>query len=202
MPEYFPENNAARPQDSQTRTLQKINDILDDAVQGVAPFFQSAPPAISLTPGSPTTIRAATVLLGTYVVSSAVAVVTKSKVHLDFLLTGTPDNAGSIIAYLQVSDDGTNWRDIMGLVADTAATTDNSTTIVPSTMPVRQLVTEYNCIRVDYPNAALTMAKRVTLELGYGGQYRLQVRAANAAGVSTSAAAGTLPTLAINATLQ
>jgi len=167
-----------------------------------APVNSASSAAVNSAPSAAQVIRAALAVTGAYVASEVMVALGRAKVHFDFIFSGTPTNSGCIVAYLQVSENSIDWRDIMGVVADTAATTDPLTTVVSATQAVRQLNTEYNCLKVDYPQATLTRTRRITLDLGYGGFYRLQVRAANAAGVSTAAAAGTLPTLAINATLQ
>jgi hypothetical protein len=126
---------------------------------------------------------------------------------VDFTISGTAAAAGVVVAYLQSTNvlapvEG-DWIRAHQLAAQTPVA-DNVATIAGSFLvtPVRAKLYP---IEIEYvvraPEDAANII-RIPIDLGYGGSYRLQVRAAGAAGLSAAAAGGTLPTLAISVSLQ
>ena len=159
-------------------------------------------------PSNPAVIRAATVLTGAYVATSGIrASGNNARMLVDFTISGDAVAAGTIVAYLQSANvdvpTEADWVSTHQLLSQTAAA-DNVASIAGAiqVIPVRAKIYP---VEVEYAvrvTADPAVKVRIPIDLGYGGHYRFQVRAAGTAGVSSAAAVSTLPTVAISVSLQ
>lgn len=159
-------------------------------------------------PSNPTVIREAAVLTGEYVATAGIrASGNNLRMLVDFTISGDAVAAGAIIAYLQSANTTTpiesDWVRAYQLLTQTAAT--DSVTTIAGAMQVIPVRAKLYPIEIEYAirvTADPAVKVRIPVDLGYGGHYRLQVRAAGSTGISSAAAASTLPTVAISVSLQ
>ena len=166
-------------------------------------IFTSA--SISPVPGASTTIRAALALTGAYVNTTSIQTTGRAQVHFDFTIDnngGTLANSGTVVAIVQVSDDNSTWLDLNNVVAGSALVADGAAIPYEAGTVFRQFTAEYAAIAIPYVTGSLpSRAIRISYSTGYGRYYRLALRAADTAGISTGSPA-TFPGLEVKASLQ
>ena len=164
-------------------------------------IFTSA--SISPSPTAISTIRANAITTGAYVNTQSIEVTGRAQVHFDFLIGngGTLANNGTIIALLEVSDDGSVWKDLYSLAPASVLVSDGATIPHSAGAIFRQITAEIGAVSIPYEFASLPSRQiRISYSTGYGKFYRLSIRA-SASGISSGAPA-TFPDLRIRASLQ
>lgn len=157
-----------------------------------------------LVPGSATSIRSAAAITGSYVATSSFTVTGgQGWVNFDFLFTGTPTNAGILVAYLQSSDDSFSTVCDIGFGQPATSLVADAVTTITGLTYVRPRTFEFSPIQIPYAatNPPLANTLRIPVYVIGGKEYRLYIRAASTSGVSAAGAGGTYPTVQINATL-
>lgn len=156
-------------------------------------------------PGESTIIRSALALTGAYVNTTSIQTTGRAQVHFDFTINsngGTLANNGTVIAIVQVSDDNVIWLDLNNVVAGASLVADGGVTPYQIGTVFRQFTSEYAAIAIPYVTGSLpSRAIRISYSTGYGRYYRLALRAADTAGISTGSP-GTFPGLEVKASLQ
>jgi hypothetical protein len=162
-------------------------------------FFASG---VSPAPGNAVTIRASAVMTGAYVATNSFEATNREQVNLDFTISGTPANSGSVVALIETSDDNVNWVSINNLTADNSLKSDGAATPYSAGNHFRDYVADFCPILIPYEHASLPpLPIRIAYKTGYGRYYRLKIRACSGKSINTGAPA-TFANLEIKATLQ
>lgn len=162
-------------------------------------FFASG---VSPAPGNAVTIRASAVMTGAYVATNSFEATNREQVNLDFRISGTPANSGSVVALIETSDDNVNWVSINNLTADSSTKSDGAATPYSAGNNFRDYVADFCPILIPYEHASLPpLPIRIAYKTGYGRYYRLKIRACSGKSINTGAPA-TFANLEIKATLQ
>lgn len=108
---------------------------------------------------------------------------------LDYGLNNTTStDSGTLVLYLQVSDDSVQWYNVNGLSPSTSPVHDYNTTV--NRLPNNIVLNGYvNPIIVQYSASSSTLG-RLVFSSGYGKYYRVRFRIAGTGGLTTSGLQG------------